>query len=148
MYQEINFYIYAFYLFQVRDEYSLVLTLTDGKLGDGNFIEQSFLLLIEDINDNIPIFLSHPTTLTVKENSGPGKLITVEAIDADEGVHGQVNYQLQELDGDNDVFAISNVNGKGIISLVGKLDYEKKYLYQLRILASDRAISGTVCIVK
>ncbi|XP_044002013.1 cadherin-23 isoform X2 [Aphidius gifuensis] len=129
---------------EIRDEYLLILTLTDNKLGDGNYIEQSFLLLVEDINDNVPTFLSHPTTLTVKENSGPGKLLTVEAIDADEGVHGQVNYQLQELDGDNDVFKITNINGKGVISLVGQLDYEKKYLYQLRVLATDRAISGTI----
>lgn len=99
---------------------------------------------MEDINDNVPTFRPHPTTLTVKEDSGPGILTTVEATDADEGPHGQVVYHLQELDGDNDVFSISTVSGKGVIRLAGKLDYEKKYLYQLRILAVDRAINGRV----
>lgn len=99
---------------------------------------------MEDINDNVPTFRPHPTTLTVREDSGPGILTAVEATDADEGAHGQVVYQLQELDGDNDVFSISTVNGKGIIRLVGSLDYEKKYLYQLRILAVDRASNGKV----
>lgn len=130
----------------MRDEYALVLTLTDHKLGDGNFITQSLLLLVEDINDNVPIFLPHPTTLTVREDSGPGVLITVQANDLDEGPHGQVVYQLQELDGDNDLFSISTVNGKGVIRLVGELDYERKYLYQLRVLAVDRAISGKVIL--
>ena len=120
------------------------MTLTDGKLGEGNFITQSLLLLVEDINDNVPIFHPHPTTLTVRENSGPGVLTTVEATDADEGVHGQVVYHIQELDGDNDMFSITTVNGKGVIRLIGSLDYERKYLYQLRILAVDRAINEKV----
>ncbi|XP_033230917.1 cadherin-23 isoform X2 [Belonocnema kinseyi] len=127
-----------------QDEYALVLTLTDGKLGEGNFITQSLLLLVEDINDNVPIFRPHPTTLTVRENSGPGVLTTVEATDADEGAHGQVVYYIQELDGDNDMFSITTVNGKGVIRLIGSLDYERKYLYQLRVLAVDRAINEKV----
>lgn len=122
------------------------MTLTDGKLGEGNFITQSLLLLVEDINDNVPIFRPHPTTLTVRENSGPGVLTTVEATDADEGAHGQVVYYIQELDGDNDMFSITTVNGKGVIRLIGSLDYERKYLYQLRVLAVDRAINEKVFI--
>nr|XP_012151361.1 PREDICTED: cadherin-23 [Megachile rotundata] len=129
---------------ETRDEYALVLTLTDGRLGEGNFITQSLLLLVEDVNDNVPIFRPHPTSLTVREDSGPGILTTVEATDADLGAHGQVVYYLQELDGDNDVFSIATVNGKGVIRLVGHLDYERKYLYQLRILAIDRAINEKV----
>ncbi|XP_011305109.1 cadherin-23 [Fopius arisanus] len=142
--QEANVFLNKLLDREVQDEYALVLTLTDHKLGDGNFITQSLLLLVEDINDNVPIFRPHPTTLTVRENSGHGILMTVEATDVDEGPHGQVVYQLQELDGDNDLFSISTVNGKGVIRLVGELDYERKYLYQLRVLAVDRAISGKV----
>ncbi|XP_063975231.1 cadherin-23 isoform X2 [Diachasmimorpha longicaudata] len=142
--QEANVFLNRLLDREVRDEYALVLTLTDDKLGEGNFITQSLLLLVEDINDNVPIFRPHPTTLTVREDSGQGVLTTVEANDLDEGPHGQVVYHLQELDGDNDLFSISTVNGKGVIRLVGELDYEKKYLYQLRILAVDRAISGKV----
>lgn len=129
---------------ELQDEYALILTLTDGKLGEGNYITQSLLILVEDINDNIPIFRPHPTTITIKENSSPGVLTTVEAKDADEGAHGQVVYYIQELDGDNDIFTITTVNGKGVIRLIGSLDYERKYLYQLRILAVDRAINEKV----
>lgn len=120
-----------------------MLTLTDGKLGE-NYITQSLLILVEDINDNTPIFKPHPTSVTVREDATPSVLVTVEATDLDEGAHGQVVYHLQELDGDNDVFSIATVNGKGVIRLVGKLDYERKYLYQLRVLAVDRAINEKV----
>ncbi|XP_011499950.1 PREDICTED: cadherin-23 [Ceratosolen solmsi marchali] len=141
---EANIYLKKLLDRETKDEYEIILTLTDGKLGEGNFITQSLLLLVEDINDNIPVFRPHPTSLTVREDASPGILLTVEATDLDEGAHGQVVYYLQELDGDNGVFAISTVNGKGIVRLVGRLDYEKKYLYQLRILAVDRAINEKV----
>lgn len=51
----------------------------------------------------------------------------------------QVVYSLQELDGEGDLFSVSTTNGKGVIRLVGHLDYEKKFLYQLRVLATDRS---------
>lgn len=51
---------------------------------------------------------------------------------------------MQELEGDSDVFSIQTVNGRGVVRLVGALDYERKSLYQLRILAIDRANQGRV----
>lgn len=53
-------------------------------------------------------------------------------------------YYLQELEGDNDVFSITTKDKKGIIRLVKNLDYETKSLYQLRVLAVDRANQGPV----
>jgi hypothetical protein len=49
------------------------------------------------------------------------------------------------VDGDEkDLFSISTVNGKGVIKLIGKLDYENKFLYQLKILAVDRSNNDRV----
>ncbi|XP_011144581.1 cadherin-23 [Harpegnathos saltator] len=141
---EANIYLNKLLDRETKDEFALVLTLTDGRLGEGNFITQSLLLLVEDINDNVPIFRPHPPSLTLRENARPRVLTTLEATDADLGAHGQVVYYLQELDGDNNLFNITTVNGKGVIRLVGSLDYERKYLYQLRILAVDHAISEKV----
>ncbi len=56
----------------------------------------------------------------------------------------KVVYYLQELEGDNDVFSIVTHHGKGTIRLVKNLDYETKSLYQLRVLAVDRANQGPV----
>ncbi|XP_017865167.1 PREDICTED: cadherin-23 [Drosophila arizonae] len=129
---------------ETQDEYAIVLTLTDSHYSDHNYVTQSFLLLVEDINDNTPIFLPYPNAIEIPEGSAPGVISTLEATDADEGAYGQVVYYLQELDGDNDVFSISTHQGKGILRLQGELDYERKSLYQLRVLAIDRANQGPV----
>lgn len=124
---------------ETRDEYGLVLTLTDGKLGDGNFITQSLLILVEDVNDNEPVFKQYQSTVTIPENSPPGNVLTVEATDRDEGTYGQVVYRLQEAEEDEHAFSVSTVDGKGVVKLIKELDYEKKSLYQLKILAVDRS---------
>lgn len=79
---------------ETRDEYSIVLTLTDNRLGDGNYVTQSLLLLVEDINDNEPVFRPYQSTLEVPEDSPPGILATLEATDLDEGAYGQVRVNL------------------------------------------------------
>ena len=76
---------------KVRDEYSIVLSVTDGKLGDGNFITQSLLLLVMDVNDNEPVFLPYDSAVTVQENAAPQVLTELIATDQDEGPYGQVN---------------------------------------------------------
>ncbi|XP_063703738.1 LOW QUALITY PROTEIN: cadherin-23 [Culicoides brevitarsis] len=129
---------------ETKDEYHFVLTLTDNRLGDGRFVTQSLLLIVDDINDNTPIFKPFQSALEVPENSPPGIVTTVEATDLDSGAFGQVVYYLQELEGDNDVFTISPSQGKGVIRLTQQLDYERKSLYQLRVLAVDRSNQGPV----
>ncbi|XP_064108915.1 cadherin-23-like isoform X3 [Macrobrachium nipponense] len=130
---------------EIKDEYTLVLTLTDNKLGEGQFITQSMLLLVEDINDNAPIFRAHPSSVAVDENSPPQILATLHATDQDEGPFGQVIYRLDaDSPADTEKFTVSTVDGKGVLRLVGDLDYERKSLYQLKVLAVDRAISGRV----
>lgn len=99
---------------------------------------------MEDVNDNAPIFLPYQSALEIPENSDPGILTMLEATDEDEGAYGQVVYYLQELDNDNDIFSISTYQGKGVLRLIGELDYETKSLYQLRVLAVDRANQGPV----
>ncbi|KAK4293966.1 hypothetical protein Pmani_033374 [Petrolisthes manimaculis] len=130
---------------EVKDEYTVVLTLTDNKLGEGQFITQSMLLLVEDINDNEPIFKPYESSLVVDENAPPQVLATLLATDRDEGPFGQVIYRLDgDLESDVEKFTVSTQDGKGVLRLVGDLDYERKSLYQLRVLAVDRAISGRV----
>ncbi|KAJ8962164.1 hypothetical protein NQ318_018121 [Aromia moschata] len=121
---EANVYLNKLLDREEQDEYALVLTLTDGHLGHGNYITQSLLLLVEDINDNTPVFKNYQPSITIREDAEPGTIATLEATDADEGPYGQVVYHLQEID--------------------GSLDYEKQTLHQLKILAVDRAKEGRV----
>ena len=123
------------------------------------------LIIVEDINDNPPIFLPFHTTISLPETTRPKVIETVEAFDEDEGRFGQVLYQLEvswnsvissfvtlkvsfllyfffhlklkDIDKEKieKTFTIDTVEGKGVISLLGSLDYETKSLYQLKILA-------------
>ena len=70
----------------------ILLTLTDGKLGGGKFITQSLVILVEDVNDNAPVFLPYPSSVSVPEHyGGAGTVIAeVEATDRDSGIFGQV----------------------------------------------------------
>ncbi|KAK9884479.1 hypothetical protein WA026_007322 [Henosepilachna vigintioctopunctata] len=128
-----------------RDEYGLVLTLTDGKLGHGNFITQSLLLLVEDVNDNTPTFKSYQPSIILREDASPGVIATLEATDEDEGPYGQVVYHLQEQEDDQEeLFSLTTSGGKAIVKLIGSLDYEKQSVHQLKVLATDRAKQGRI----
>lgn len=49
------------------------------------------LILVDDINDNAPIFQPYPPSITLKENSPIGtKIVELFAVDVDEGTYGQV----------------------------------------------------------
>ncbi|KRT78308.1 Cadherin, partial [Oryctes borbonicus] len=109
---------------ETKDEYALVLTLTDGRLGFGNYITQSLLILVEDVNDNVPIFKPFQPSITLREDASAGVISTLEATDADEGAYGQVIYQLQQMDTQEPLFGINTNMGKAVIRLIGKLDYE------------------------
>jgi cadherin 23 len=112
----------------------LVLTLTDGRLGQGNYVTQSLLLLVEDVNDNTPIFTSHQSSIVLREDAAPGVIATLYATDADEGAYGQVVYHLQEADAESLLFSVSTAGGKAIVRLVGK--YKGMKYFELKILKS------------
>lgn len=96
------------------------MTLTDGKLGQGNYVTQSLLLLVEDVNDNTPIFKPYQPSITLREDAAPGVIATLIATDADEGAYGQVVYHMQEVDATASRFSISTYGGKGVVRLTGK----------------------------
>lgn len=120
-----------------KDSYNVVLTLTDGKLGRDKFVTKTMLIVVLDVNDNDPVFRPFRPILSFPENYRPQVIESVEAYDLDEGRFGQVLYRLQEVDKRQgpDTFKIETIEGKGVISLAGHLDYEKKSVYNLRILA-------------
>ncbi|XP_060525001.1 cadherin-23 isoform X2 [Cylas formicarius] len=126
-----------------RDEYALVLTLTDGHLGLGNYITQSLLILVEDVNDNTPTFKKHRSSVTLKEDAKPRILAKLEATDADIGPYGQVVYHFAN-DVDRDLFGLSTTREKAVVRLIGPLDYEKQTVHQIKVLAVDRAKEGRV----
>ena len=55
-----------------------MLTVTDGVIGEENAIKQSLLILVEDVNDNAPIFENgdHPLILAVSSDTAVGHPVT------------------------------------------------------------------------
>ena len=129
------------------------------------------LILVEDVNDNVPVFEPHTPSILVREHSStPLQLISLVAHDKDSGIYGQVIYSLEsdQLE-DLDLFSVSTMNNRAELKLVGEyfhekkkdflsgqlsfdeilifvgdLDYERQSLHQLRIVAKDRANFGRI----
>ena len=75
-------------------EHQILLTLTDGHLGQDNYITQSLLILVEDTNDNTPVFTELPPAVVVQEHQQPGIVAQFRATDKDSGAFGQVGSQI------------------------------------------------------
>ena len=71
-------------------EHQILLSLTDGHLGQDNFITQSLLILVEDTNDNVPVFTELPPVVVIQEHQQPGVIAQFRATDEDSGAFGQV----------------------------------------------------------
>ena len=126
-----------------KRKHELVLGLTDGKLGNGKFMTRSMLILVEDVNDNIPVFKTYPSTVEVGEDTKVGTVVvTLEAKDKDSGIFGQVIYKLDPSEKDSDLFSITSTATQGIVRIKNTLDYERQSVHHLKVLASDRGGFG------
>uniref|UniRef100_A0A3P8T7C8 Cadherin domain-containing protein n=1 Tax=Amphiprion percula TaxID=161767 RepID=A0A3P8T7C8_AMPPE len=116
----------------------LTLTATDGgkppKSGTLHIT-----VIVQDVNDNIPIFDKPLYKTTVLENTPRGAtVISVHARDLDEGLNGEIQYSFINQDTNNDVdkFAINPLTGE--ITVNGELDHEKTNAVEIRVQAKDK----------
>ena len=58
-------------------------------------IHQTLVIIVEDINDNEPVFKAYKTSHILPEGARPQLVDTLEATDRDQGPFGQVVYQFQ-----------------------------------------------------
>ncbi|XP_055958206.1 protocadherin-like wing polarity protein stan [Patella vulgata] len=97
----------------------------------------SVVITVRDINDNAPIFKPRFYETTLSEDSRIGSpVITVTAIDKDEGDNGHVIY---DISGGNTgrTFQISTSNNMGVITLQKNLDARIQNRYALSVTAQD-----------
>ncbi|NXI32376.1 CDHR2 protein, partial [Sterrhoptilus dennistouni] len=116
------------------------LTITAG-VSDGvnNEVSQKITVIVEDRNDNAPVFQRLPYNAIIPENESLHSIIyTVFANDSDTGNASKVSYSIEEVIPDNtenlQLFYILN---NGSVVLNGSLDYAKNTFYQIKILAQD-----------
>ena len=119
--------------------YTLQITAIDG----GNPPLSGTLairVIVQDTNDNSPIFENDDYETTIKEDFPVNAtIIQVRAKDSDVGLNGQIVYGFDpETQGANgDIFAIKNTTGE--VHLVRPLNYRNdKKSYRLTVVARDR----------
>ena len=116
-----------------RDSYALVLIVRDGCVGNCSIeIRTNIRIIVNDINDNNPLFTSAPATVEVSEDA-PDNLAVAEyiATDADIGQNAEIEFSLSPT---NVPFTLS-VNG--ILSLTGDIDFEMRQSYMIMVTASN-----------
>ncbi|XP_051751356.1 protocadherin Fat 4-like isoform X3 [Ctenopharyngodon idella] len=116
--------------FEEESSYTVQLSISDGTNRD----EASVLVEVLDINDNSPVFESHPASVSVPEDHTVGDDVTsITATDADAGFNGEVRYTLL---GGAGRFNVDQETG--VITLAAPLDRETQDVYQLVITAQDQ----------
>ncbi|XP_015731589.1 cadherin-related family member 2 isoform X2 [Coturnix japonica] len=110
-------------------------------LSDGinTAVTSRLTIIVDDRNDNAPIFQYLPYETSVLENTTVGSIIyTVFANDSDTGSAARVSYSIQEVIPDTTknqwlFYILSN----GSVVLNNSLDYTMNTFFQLKILAQD-----------
>jgi hypothetical protein len=100
--------------------------------------------LVEDENDNAPVFEHSSYEGHVEENSPGGTEVTlnhlIRATDADAGHHSQFTFTLHGEG--SELFTVDQSSGRVFVKGL-LLDREEKALYSLRIVARDKG--KTLC---
>ncbi|NXJ66468.1 CDHR2 protein, partial [Rostratula benghalensis] len=102
-------------------------------------VSRKLTVIVEDRNDNAPVFHNLPYQASIPENMAVNSSIfTVFANDSDTRDASKVNYVIEEVTPDSmtnrGLFYILP-NGKVLLN--GSLDYAKNTFYQLKIVAMD-----------
>ncbi len=117
-----------------QENMSLILTAIDGGEPPKSGTVQIHVTVL-DANDNAPVFAKPIYRAIITENSQNGTpLITVSASDSDKGTNGDVSYLIANSDGVSDIF---NIDENGLVTLVGKIDFETSKHYHIDIEAVD-----------
>ncbi|XP_061538054.1 LOW QUALITY PROTEIN: protocadherin-16-like [Phycodurus eques] len=121
-----------------RSAYSLSLEGFDG--GSPQRTDQMTLdIIVQDINDNAPVFNQSRYHAIISENLQPGNnILQVFATDADEGDNGMVTYEINRRQSDPDHYFVIEPH-MGIITLNKPLDFEMRRVHELVVQAQDNA---------
>ncbi|XP_062358203.1 cadherin-related family member 2 [Cinclus cinclus] len=102
-------------------------------------VSRKITIIVEDRNDNAPVFQNLPYIANIAENTSPHSIFyTVFAVDIDTGNASKVSYSIEEVTPDNmKNLQLFYILPNGSVVLNGSLDYAKNTFYQIKILAKD-----------
>ncbi|XP_017271790.1 protocadherin-16 [Kryptolebias marmoratus] len=126
-----------------RSTYTLFLEAFDG--GSPKRTDQMTLdIIVQDNNDNAPVFNQSRYHAIISENLQPGStILQVFATDNDEGDNGMVLYEINRRQSDPDHYFVID-SRSGIITLNKPLDFEKRRVHELVVQAQDNATQPEV----
>ncbi|XP_059170799.1 protocadherin Fat 1-like isoform X3 [Physella acuta] len=117
-----------------KDNYTVVVKVQDSKTKElsAHVVVQ---VLVQDENDNPPMFLNLPYHCTVSADAESGKVIqVVRAVDPDIGMNGEIKYVLAESY--NNKFAINPYTREIVVKNLDTRDHNKEIV--LKVLAEDK----------
>lgn len=119
---------------EIQSKYQLQVTATDSGTPPRS-ATASVVVVIQDVNDNDPVFAMSGYDVELAEDEPPGTpVVTVSATDADED--NRLHY---EITGGNTRgrFSITSQNGRGLITVAQPLDFKQEKRYVLTVTATD-----------
>ncbi|XP_056135970.1 protocadherin Fat 1a [Lampris incognitus] len=124
--------------FETHPAYKLSVRATDSLTGAHSkvFVD----IILEDVNDNPPVFLSKSYNASISEASVIGtSVLQVVAKDSDTGSNKEVFYQLvEDKEKSSDFFSIDH--DTGAIFTTQALDHEETQQHNLRVRVMDRGV--------
>lgn len=122
---------------ETKQNYTLKITATD--TGSPKFSsDMKIVIVIDDFNDHAPVFLKHPSDVTIYENATVGTdILTLSAVDNDIGTNAEVRYEIV-TGNDDGAFVINSITGR--LRTVKTLDRENTPKYALEIRAYDLGV--------
>ncbi|KAL1023495.1 hypothetical protein UPYG_G00041480 [Umbra pygmaea] len=125
---------------ETTESYTLTVTVSDRGLPPLNssvVVE----VMVEDVNDNEPAFISGEYHAQVRESSPVGtRLIQITAQDPDSGTNGLVQYDI--ISGNSKGHLRLHPH-TGVLDVNNELDYEEDSQYTLTVQASDSGKHGS-----
>ncbi|KRY74853.1 Protocadherin Fat 1 [Trichinella pseudospiralis] len=128
---------------ETRTEFSFYVALVDELQTDDHSAWISMTLVnvvVDDVNDNAPIFEANSVQLSVSEDLAPGSiLLNLQADDPDTADNGRVHYSLlQQSDAEEQSLQLFHIDSySGLLTTTGPLDRETHATHRLVILAVD-----------
>lgn len=123
---------------ELVDTFRLMVRATDQAIleSDRLFAEKMVTVIVEDVNDNAPLFVSMNAAV-LKETSPETLVMNVRAKDADSGSNGVVTYDL--VGGSTELFSVQRNSGTLIVK---RRITEIKAKYELYVRATDEAVQS------
>ncbi|XP_053740146.1 cadherin-24 [Synchiropus splendidus] len=134
-----------------KDQYRLIATATDRDTGRALEPSSEFIIRVQDINDNPPVFPDEPYIATVPEMANIGtSIVQVTARDADDPTYGNSARLVYAITEGQSHFSVDPQTGV-LRTAVPNMDRETQDEYQVVLQAKDMGghlggLSGTTTV--